>query len=245
MVKQSNKAPQKKGEEGLPAWVATFGDLMSLMLTFFVLMLSFANMDIQKYQDMMGSIKDAFGVQVKRKQADYVAFSPSKMERKDVQLDKENRVLLGMVMRLKALIKDDQELRRNVDISPDDQGVLVRVDNSFLFDPGSAKLKNEAKRALSKIIQTLKERNFDLVIRGHTDNTPLDSDVYPSNWELSASRAAAALRYVAKKGDIPTTRLKAVGYADTRPLVPNTSPSNRARNRRVEFYFHRPEVKGW
>jgi chemotaxis protein MotB len=245
MAKQKNKAPQKKGEEGLPAWVATFGDLMSLMLTFFVLMLSFANMDIQKYQDMMGSIKDAFGVQVKRKQADYVAFSPSKMERKEVELDQENRVLLGMVMRLKALIKDDEKLRRNVDVSPDDQGVLVRVSNSFLFDPGSAKLKKEAKKALSKIIATLKEHNFDLVIRGHTDNTPVISEIYPSNWELSAARAATALRYIAKKGGISTTRLKAVGYADTRPLVPNNSDKNRARNRRVEFYFHRPEVKGW
>lgn len=82
-------------------------------------------------------------------------------------------------------------------------------------------------------------------MRGHTDDIPVRSAKYPSNWELSAARAAAALRYIVEKGGINPSRLKAVGYAGTRPLVPNTSEANRAINRRVEFYFHRPRVEGW
>ena len=234
-----------KCPEGLPGWLATFADLMSLLLTFFVLLLSFANMDIQKFQDMMGSIKEAFGVQVMRKQADYIAFSPSQYERKNVALDKDSRLLLGMILKIKAMIDQDQELKKNVDIAPDDEGVLIRVDSGMMFDPGSAELKPGAKKILDHVIKLLKEHNFDVIVRGHTDDIPVRSAKYPSNWELSAARAAAALRYIVEKGGINPSRLKAVGYAGTRPLVPNISEANRAINRRVEFYFHRPRVEGW
>ncbi|MBT8764198.1 flagellar motor protein MotB [Desulfohalobiaceae bacterium Ax17] len=239
------KQEECKCEEGLPGWLATFADLMSLLLTFFVLLLSFANMDIQKFQDMLGSIKDAFGVQVQRKQADYIAFSPSQFERKDISLDQNARLLLGMVLRIKAMLDEDRVLKKNVDVTPDDQGVLIRVNSGLMFEPGSAKLKPEAAKVLERVIKILKEYNFDLIVRGHTDDRPVRSGKYPSNWELSAARAAAALRYIVEKGGINPSRLKAVGYADTRPLVPNNSESNRAINRRVEFYYHRPKVEGW
>ncbi|MFO7818437.1 MAG: OmpA/MotB family protein [Thermodesulfobacteriota bacterium] len=243
--KQRQKQEECICEEGLPPWISTFADLMSLLLTFFVLLLSFANMDIQKFQDMMGSIKDAFGVQVKREQADYIAFSPTKFERKDMQLNEQSELVLGMVMRLKAMIEDDSQLKKNVDIAPDDQGVLMRVNNGVMFASNSAALKPESKKVLMDVINLLKEYNFDLIVRGHSDDQYVKSNMYPSNWELSAARAIAALRYIVDNGGINSSRLKAVGYADTRPLVPNTSLKNRAVNRRVEFYFYRPHVEGW
>lgn len=231
-------------EEGLPGWLATFADLMSLLLTFFVLLLSFSNQDIQKFKDMMGSIKDAFGVQVQRKQADYIAFSPSQFERKDIKLDQDTRLLLGMVLKLKSVLDENDLLKKNVDVTSDDNGVLIRVNSGVMFEPGSAVLKKEAYPILNEVIKFLKENNFDVIVRGHTDDTPVKGN-FPSNWELSAARAAAALRYIVEKGGINPSRLKAVGYANTRPLVPNTSESNRALNRRVEFYFHRPQVENW
>lgn len=234
-----------KCPDGLPGWLATFADLMSLLLTFFVLLLSFSNQDVQKFRDMMGSIKDAFGVQIQRKQADYIAFSPTRYERKDIKLDKDTKVLLGMVLKLKAVLDEDEFLKKNVEVTSDDNGVLIRVGSGVMFDPGGAVLKPKAYPILNEVIKILKENNFDLVVRGHTDDRPVRSKKFPSNWELSAARAAAAVRYIIQKGGINPSRIKAVGYADTRPLVPNTSEANRALNRRVEFYFHRPQVESW
>ena len=97
---------------------------------------------------------------------------------------------------------------------------------------------------LKHIIDILKKHNYKVVVRGHTDDLPIRSEIFPSNWELSAARAAATLRYLAGQGISPS-RMKAVGYADTRPIVPNNTKDNRALNRRVEFYFHRPGVESW
>ncbi len=232
-------------EEGLPMWMATFSDMVTLLLCFFVLLLSFANQDVTKFRTMMGSIKDAFGVQVKRRDAEFAAFSPSNVERKDVKLDQQDQAVLGMVMQLKALSDRDLDLKKSVKITTDDMGAIMRVPNALLFDPGSAKLKPTADKVLNDVIKILKTHNFDLVVRGNTDDEYQPNPNYPSNWELSASRAAASLRYIMEKGGIEASRLKAVGYADSMPLVPNNSPQNRALNRRMEFFFHRPEEKSW
>lgn len=237
--------PEQKCEEGLPPWLATFADLMSLLLTFFVLLLSFANMDIQKFQDMMGSIKDAFGVQVKRKTADYIAFSPSEYESKVSNLTKEDKLVLGMVMRVKSILEADKSAGKFAQVSAEENGVLIRVNSGVMFQPGSATLLPSSYPVLNKVIQILMENNLDLTVRGHTDDRWVKSSIYPSNWELSAARAAAALRYILEHSKVSKVRLSAVGYADTRPLVPNTTEANRAINRRVEFYFHRPRVEGW
>jgi len=234
-----------KCEGGLPGWLATFADLMSLLLTFFVLLLSFANMDAQKFKQMLGSIKDAFGVQVERPEADFVAFSPSQYERKEVKLDKDTKQLLSMILQVKALLDENKKLKKEVHVSAENDGVLIRVSSGVMFDPGKATLKPTAYPVLNEVIKILKNNNFDLVVRGHTDDRPIHSKEFPSNWELSAARAAAAVRYLIEKGGINPARLKAVGYADTRPLVPNTSETNRAINRRIEFYFHRPKVATW
>lgn len=230
-------------EEGLPLWLATFADMMSLLLCFFVLLLSFANQDVTKFRTLMGSIKDAFGVQIKRPDAEFAAFSPSKFERKDVELDEQNKMLLGMVLQLKKLIIDDPELKESTEITADDRGVIMRIPNNLIFKPGTAQFQPTADKIFSKIIVFLKEHNFNLVVRGHTDDRFSQKDSnYPSNWELSSARAGAALRYIIEKGNIPPSRLKAVGYSDSQPIVPNNSDPNRLLNSRTEFYFHRPNI---
>ncbi|WP_462325510.1 OmpA/MotB family protein [Desulfoplanes sp.] len=240
--------PKKQDQEteceaGAPAWMATFADLMSLLLTFFVLLLSFANMDIQKFQDMMGSVKDAFGVQVKRKQDTYIAFSPSKFERRDMSVNKQSQEVMGLNMAVQSALQKDETLKKNVDLKPDDSGLLMRIGSGVMFEPGSAVLTKEAVPVLARVIKILKDYNFDLIVRGHTDDTIDPSDNYPSNWELSSARAASAVRYLLDKSDVSPFRVKAVGYADTRPLLPNTSEANRRHNRRVEFYFRHPDIK--
>ncbi|GAU07974.1 flagellar motor protein MotB [Desulfoplanes formicivorans] len=236
------RSQEQPSEEGAPAWMATFADLMSLLLTFFVLLLSFANTDIHKFQDMIGSIKDAFGVQVKRDQDSYIAFSPSRFERDNITMTPQNREALGLNMALQAALQEDETLKKNVDFQPDDTGLLMRIGSEVMFAPGSAVLAREAEPVLQQVIKVMGEHNLDLVIRGHTDDVLTSSSMYPSNWELSSARAAAAVRYILEHSSISPFRLKAVGYAGTRPLLPNTSVANRRANRRVEFYFKHPDL---
>ncbi|SDB29540.1 chemotaxis protein MotB [Desulfonatronum thiosulfatophilum] len=232
-------------EEGAPTWMVTFADLMSLLLTFFILVLSFANMDIVRFRDMLGSIQTAFGVQVQRREADYVAFSPSQFERKDMELSKENEEILSMVVQLRTIMENDETLQKSTGVEADDNGMVLRVDSASMFDRGSATLRPEAESALDAVISILRNYNMNLVIRGHTDDVPVNSAQFPSNWELSAARATAALRYIMEYGGFSPTRMRAVGYADSRPLVPNTSEENRRKNRRVEFYYHSPDAQTW
>ncbi|NJB68452.1 chemotaxis protein MotB [Desulfobaculum xiamenense] len=232
-------------QEGLPEWMATFADMMTLLLCFFVLLLSFANQDLANFRTLMGSIRDAFGVQKERPQATFAAYSPTRLESKGVKLNQDQRVVLDLTMQLRALVEDDTELKRSAGVTAEREGVLVRVESAYLFDQGKASLRPGSEKMLENVLKILKEYNFNCVIRGHTDDREEGGSLYPSNWELSSARAAAALRWLVEKGGIEARRLKAVGYAGTRPLVPNDRAEDRTRNRRVEFLLHRPETETW
>jgi chemotaxis protein MotB len=222
-------------EEGAPAWMATFADLSTLLMTFFVLLLSFANMDVVKFREMAGSVKDAFGTQTE---------NPGSFEERSEKLvtiqlsEEENRTIDMMEMgeKIRKTV-EEQNLEDKTEIKIDDSGVILTVNGTFSFDGGSAKLKPEFEKFLAEIAQIIKEHDYPLAIEGHTDNIPIKSPIYPSNWELSSARATAVLRYLIEHYHVPAKRLMAVGYSDTRPLVPNDTPQHRAQNRRVEFHF--------
>lgn len=243
MVLKKHAAPPS--EDGAPSWMVTFADLMSLLLTFFILILSFANLDIVRFREMLGSIQTAFGVQVQRREADYVAYAPTRFERKDMEISQESREVLSMVVQLRSVLMENEALQKGAGVEADDQGMVLRVDSAVMFAPGSAELTPEAKQALDLVINTLRNYNLNLVIRGHTDDTPFRSAQFPSNWELSATRATTSLRYIMERGGISSTRLRAVGYAGSRPLAPNTTDENRRRNNRVEFFYHAPDAPSW
>ena len=244
-VKKPLEAPPP--EEGLPPWMATFADMVTLLLCFFVLLLSFANMDIMNFRTLMGSIQNAFGVQTERPEATFAAYSPTRLERQGVKLDRSQKAVLDLTMQLRALLEQEEELKRSVGVSAEREGTLVRVESATLFEPGGATLRPDAPRLLAHVLKVLKEYNFNCVIRGHTDDQEAAEGAGPfaSNWELSAARGAATLRYLVEEGGIDPRRMKAVGYAGTRPLVPNDRPEDRERNRRVEFMLHRPDTETW
>ncbi len=225
--------------------MATFADMVTLLLCFFVLLLSFANNDVAKFKELLGSIQGAFGVRQERKMDEHLALTPADVERKEVKMDSNDKRLLGLVLRIKALLDQDDATRKSSGVKADQDGVLVTSESASLFTPGSATLKPEAKKILNKVISILKDHNYNLVVRGHTDNSESGSRKYPTNWELSAARAASALRYIIEQGGIDPKRLKAVGYADTQPLVKNDTPQNRQRNRRLEFFYHKPAQDSW
>ncbi len=237
---------QEPYDEGLPAWMATFADMVTLLLCFFVLLLSFAEQDAQKYRDVVGSLKDSFGATVVRSESDTMALmTTSSTKDKAAPASDESRVMKGVIIKLKSLIKEDDRFKNVSGIASDREGVLMYVQSGAMFDPGSARLTRQTKAVLDKVITVLKEYPLNLVVRGHTDNVPIKSARYPSNWELSAARAANALAYVVEVGGIPVNRVKAVGYAHTRPLQPNDTKAGRNVNQRVEFFFHQPSRDAW
>ncbi|MCG8531174.1 MAG: OmpA family protein [Desulfovibrionales bacterium] len=241
--KRGNSEPP--AEEGLPLWMATFADLVTLLLCFFVLMLSFAQQDANKFKTLAGSIKNAFGIQVKRKEASFAAFSPEKYERDDVQLEKDDEVILGMLLELKNYTLTDPELKKVATITTDGKGLVIRIPVNSFFTPGSASLITGSEKLLDGAINILKQHTVNMVLRGHTTNAPEGSEKFPSNWELSSARAAALLRATMERSKLPPTRLKAVGYAGSRPLLPNTTEENQKLNNRMEFYIHRPKDASW
>lgn len=230
---------EEEAEEGAPAWMATFADMMSLLLTFFVLLLSFANMDVVQFRTMMGSVREAFGVQFETPGdfqgrantpvAIHEGGSPS-----DPSVLPQSMALMQLQRRLR-----EEGLQHVVEASEDSRGISLRIRDAVLFDSGSATLLPEALPVLTRIGEISTEFTHALAIEGHTDDRPISNVRFPSNWELSAARASAVLRHLERAGTGPD-EMSIAGYADTRPVAGNDTNDGRAQNRRVEFIFARP-----
>lgn len=239
-------------EEGAPAWLATMGDLMSLLLVFFVLMLSFANTDKQLFLEAMGSIQQALGV--KEENPGQFSLEASSMiewsEKKStpfldiMEMDKSNDApsMDQQIMQQVQQSIAENNLSRIVEAESSERGVIVRVKGGALFKPGSDKLLPISFVFLDEVIRITEEFPYELSIEGHTDDSPIRTPRFPTNWHLAAARSIAVLRYMIDAGDIDASRVAAAGYGSTRPIVPNDTPDNRAVNRRVEFVYKRDPV---
>lgn len=232
---------QEEVDEGAPAWMTTFADLVTLLLTFFVLLLSFANTDTQKFKDMLGSLKDAFGTQ----QKEFGEYDSSKDRIADTIpniIDRKEREKLIFFQELKRII-NKKNLGGMSELQIEKDGLRLRIKGKALFKTGSAELNPDIHGLLDEIKILIDKHAYLLIVEGHTDNIPITSDIYPSNWELSAARAISVIRYFMETLHVEPKKLEAVGYADTRPLVDNSTDENRSTNRRVEFKFEQPLLK--
>jgi chemotaxis protein MotB len=214
-------------EEGAPAWVVTFGDMMSLLLTFFVLLLSFSEVDAVKYRALSESLREAFGIH----RGQTVFNNPQESQKEETRKGTSGELFDS----LKSIIP--QSFPGAMPNQRDGESTVVRVPGTLLFESGKATLKPEMLDSLRKMVDLLKSKpGVVLQVEGHTDDVPIRTVQFASNWELSTSRAIAVIRFFMAEG-IPAERLSAAGYADSRPLVPNDGPDNREVNRRVEFRF--------
>jgi chemotaxis protein MotB len=136
----------------------------------------------------------------------------------------------------------EMKMEKKSQILEDKEGVRLRVEGNVFFPSGKAKIKKEGLVVLDKIGKIIAQLPYKVRVEGHTDNLPLSKNsLFPSNWELSAARAGAVIRYFISKDDLTADRFLAVGFADTVPIVPNDTPEHRAKNRRVEFLFSTAE----
>ncbi len=240
---------QEDAPLGAPAWMVTFADLMSLLLTFFVLLLSFSNMEIVKFQAMVGSVREAFGMKSPFELsdiptgADILPNQTPKPGEVDATVEGEDEDPTPQQVRekLQEILEEAGLADKGVAIETD-TGVVLQLSGDVLFDSGQAQIKEAALPLLLELAEYTLSVNYKLDIVGYTDNIPIATTVYPSNWELSAARAGQAVRYLTERGVDPS-RLRAIGRADTNPLQPNDTPEGRAHNRRVEFVFTRLNIE--
>ncbi len=256
--------PEEEPEEGLPEWLATFADLMSLLMCFFVLLLSFSEMDILKYKQVAGSMSDAFGVQ-RDIEADEIPkgtsiiaqeFSPGKpmetvMNVIKQQTSEDTRTYVKVVQDLvvvqdisaeiDALLEQARtelstEIEQQVlEVLPYNNGVMLRIQEHNSFASGSAFVNKEFEEILDKIIGLLNKVSGPIIVAGHSDSVPISTRVFPSNWVLSSARAASVVHYMVTQDLKDTQRLEIRGHADTLPVVVDDENASQARNRRIEI----------
>jgi len=218
---------------GSPAWMATFSDMTTLLLTFFVLLLSMAKFEPIKYALTVQSLQGAFGV---------LETFPTVRIQPIVDIPKKT----GDEQRKKQSLKDAEKIKQIVETKKMDEAVKVEVTEKgiaiMLRDPvgfasGSADLKEQGKEILKDVGDVIKT-NPDLKVRveGHTDDVPIHSNRYASNWELSSARSLSVVQLLSAQTGIQPQNMSAVGYGEYRPVVPNTSSENRAQNRRIQIF---------
>lgn len=166
-----------------------------------------------------------------------------KIDTRDLKISEVERSHYAIAQKIKQMLMADAVPQNASGISADDVGVQLRVNSDVLFRPGSVALQPEGTKILDDVLKIMKEYNLYLVVRGHADSSEARAP-FGSPWELSGARAASVVHFLADHG-IKPTRMRGVSYGDTRPLKPGISEESKAVNRRVEFFFHRPEVMSY
>lgn len=204
-------------------WAVTYGDLMSYLMIFFLVLFSFSiskndKTKSRKYEESLGNIQKAFGGKQDQKRLDRARAK----EQEDF-----------VVSRLKESVQN-KELSGLVQIQSSERKVKLVLTEAVLFDSGSSELKEKAKGVLKPIISELGNLPNDVLVEGHTDNVPIKGGRYHTNWELSMARAYSVIQFMQEQGMAPG-KLAGIGYGEHRPVAPNTDPAGRSRNRRIEI----------
>ncbi|OGR62840.1 MAG: hypothetical protein A2X31_06940 [Elusimicrobia bacterium GWB2_63_22] len=204
-------------------WAVTYGDLMSYLMIFFLVLFSFSvakndKSKSRKYEESLGNIQKAFGGK-----ADSAGLERAKAREQEAQVESN----------LKESMQTE-ELAKLVQVQSNERKVKLVLTEGVLFASGKAELKEPARRVLAPIAAELKKIPNDVIIEGHTDNLPIRNGKYSSNWELSMARAYTVLRFMEEQG-LSSRHLAGIGYGDNRPVGDNVTPEGRARNRRIEI----------
>lgn len=256
--------PRKKARAGnqTPAWIVTFADLATLLLTFFILLLSFAEMDVEKYRAMANSMAVAFGSgnvlapgvggsPVTLIESDTVSLpEPSESDTREPEFIDERaegtaptKIPGGVIDLASRMIRElEPEVASGaLNVNYDQNRVVIRFSEEATFRSGEAEIKPGMIPIIERVVEVLSACSGDILVSGYTDDRPIASDRYRSNWDLSAARAVSVVHELVLNRQLPAERVMAAGRAETNPLVPNDSPANRALNRRVEIAIRNPE----
>ena len=227
----------------VPLWMATFADMMALMMCFFTLLFAMSKTEEEKFKAVAGSLRAALsGVQFIPSRSQTPSPTPSMMPSPSagspsIPTIKLPRPAVQAMQRLQERLQGELragnlQLRRG----PKPDQLIISLPEHVAFASGSARLMPQAKALIDKLVTHLDPSVQQLTVAGHSDSIPLrNSRYYSSNWDLSASRAVAVAERILASGAVRAGSLSIRGYADTQPVAPNDTPENRARNRRVEW----------
>ncbi|HHW92228.1 MAG TPA: OmpA family protein [Firmicutes bacterium] len=230
------KYSRKKRSWNLPPsgnWLLTYSDMMTLLLTFFVLLFTFSSMDVTKFQAVLYSLQDALGLLEAGTTLNIAQEQTSVSGELEGEWLAEQRRLEELMAELETFI-EDEGLGEQVLVSLEERGLVIRFLDTVLFDLGSAELKEESMKILEKVAEVLQGLPNQIRAEGHTDNLPISTYRYPSNWELSSTRAASVIRFLLESYSFSPNQLAAIGYGEYRPIAPN-KPGGQPLNRRVDL----------
>jgi chemotaxis protein MotB len=215
-------------------WAVTYGDLMSYMMIFFLILFSFGmskkkgvaggDKANKQYQSSLVSIQKIFGGKA----------SSEELQRAEAR-EKEEKMASNLQEEMAR-----QKMTESATVETGEKKIKLVLGSGILFDSGKAELKPAALEILATVGEQLRTVGNQIVVEGHTDNVPVRGGKYDSNWELAMARAYAVLHFFEKHG-VPSTRLAGIGYGENRPIGDNKTPEERAKNRRIEIYLIRTD----
>ncbi len=234
--------PRLNRDEDVPRslpWLNSYADMVTLLWTFFILLFAVSVLNAKKFESVVGSLQQAFGI---LDRSSTIGIEPGSAS--EMQLNAIARELA----RLEAHGQEFQEelersgLADKVSLEMDDRGLIFRFKDSALFDLGSADIRSDARPVLLKVAKLIRTVDYQVRIEGHTDDWPISTERFPSNWELSTGRAASVVRFFIENAGFGPDKLEAAGYGEYRPIETNATPEGRQRNRRVDVVLLRPSL---
>jgi len=232
----------------IPPWVITFADMVTLLMVFFILLFAIGTIEQEKWRQLKESLREALGADAIEEMGTKQGLDVIKTQVDEKTVHAVDEVGAMVNREMEDIISEVEEfvfknkLSGEVLVSSDERGAVITISDVVLFPAGSAEMTPKGRTTLRQVFDVLKQFNYNVKVEGHTDNTPIRTLRYPSNWELSASRAAEVAHMLIDDG-FPPERLSVEGFAEFRPKVPNTGPENRAINRRIEVVYQRGSIR--
>ncbi len=218
-------------------WLVSYADFVTLMFGFFLILWASASQDPVKFSELALAFQRAFntGSMLGQQATGEIVGQGGRMGQ--IQISPFARVSESA-----GELVAQMGLQDEVSIGSRKEGLVITLSGSLLFESGKAGLREEATDVLARLANILDSTEGRIRIEGHSDNIPISTDEFPSNWELSSNRASAVLRFLTEVVGLPSERFEVAGYAEYRPLYPNDSRENRAKNRRVEIILMAPHT---
>ena len=229
---------RKKEEEheNLERWLLTYADLITLLLAFFIVMYSMSKVDAKKFGMMAAAFQSVLKGGASVLKGDAIILPNDDLGAGPLRVG-DLKLLQARVKRVTDELRESGKITAEME----GRGLVIHMTENALFQPGKAYLTPTAMKTLDGLAEVIRDVPNDIRVEGHTDNSPINTPEFPSNWELSTARATQVVKYLVEKHALSPAKVSAMGYAEYRPMFPNDSPENRAKNRRVDIIILSPK----
>ncbi len=232
MPREKRSRNKKGGEEaGAPLWMVTYSDMITLVLAFFILLFSFSVIDDAKFFEVLSSLRVSFlGSEGILPGSQRPSLADDDAPEDSSQLDE---LIITYINILNYI--EESDLTGSMEVHLEERGIVIAIPDALLFAPAEAELKNEAQEMLVEVAGLLDQVGNQIIVEGHTDNVPINTLLFPSNWELSVARAVTVTRFLVEARGLDPLRFVAAGYGEFHPITTNLKSEGRAKNRRVNI----------